>query len=126
MSLLISSLPASFYSYSAYFFGFDFTLGSTWFYALGLAAIGFIAGLAFLLTKGRYTTWRTIALAGGFCLVGPLLMDGAAQFTESTWGGGISSPNILAYLLPAALPGLILLPMLLVLSHALMSRRRRT
>jgi len=126
IGLLINSLPVSFYSYSSYFFGFDFTIGSAWFYVFGLATIGFIAGLAFLLTRGRYNTWRRITLAAGFCLIGPLMMDGAAQFAENNWGVGIPSQNILADLLPAALPGLILLPILLVLYHAIMSRRKRT
>jgi energy-coupling factor transport system substrate-specific component len=126
VSLLLSFFPDNFYSYSSYFFGFDFTTDSTWFSVFGVAAIGFIAGLALLLTKGRYNTWRAIALASGFCLLGPLMMDGAAQYTESTWGGGISSQSIFAYLVPAALPGLLLLPLLLLLYHTLMSRRKRT
>lgn len=125
ISLLLSSFPEGFSSYSSYIFGFDFTIGSAWFYVFGFAAIGFVAGLAFLLTKGRYNTWRAIALAVVFCLIGPLMMDGAAQFAESNWGGGISSQDVLAYFLPAVVPGLILLPILLVLYRAIVSRRTR-
>lgn len=100
--------------------------GVYWNWDLGNALIGFIAGLAILVTWGRYNTTRAIVYAEIFAAVGIVVGIGFAAFNDM-WISKLSFAGAtVGEILPAAgsdlINGLILLPILLVAYNAAMKR----
>lgn len=100
--------------------------GVFWNWDIGNGLIGFVAGLAMLLTWGRYNTGRAIVIAEIFSAVGVVVGIGFAAYNE-IWVSKLSfSTATIGYLVPAAgsdlINGLILLPILLVAYVAAMRR----
>src|SRR5258708_36941435 len=100
--------------------------GVYWNWDLGNALIGFIAGLAMLVTWGLYHTTRAIVYAEIFSAVGIVVGIGFAAFNDM-WISKLSFAGAtVGELLPAAgsdlINGLILLPILLVAYNAAMRR----
>jgi energy-coupling factor transport system substrate-specific component len=103
--------------------------GFYWNWDVGNALIGFISGLAMLLTLGRYTKVRNIVIAEIFAALG-ILVGMAFSSYSTIW---IEKLTPLAasttYYLPAAgtdlINGLILLPILLIAYNAAVRRTGR-
>jgi energy-coupling factor transport system substrate-specific component len=100
--------------------------GVYWNWDVGNALIGFIAGLAMLVTWGRYNTTRAIVYAEIFAAVGIVVGIGFAAFNDM-WISKLSFAGAtVGEILPAAgsdlINGLILLPILLVAYNAAMKR----
>lgn len=100
--------------------------GVYWNWDVGNALIGFIAGLAMLVTWGRYNNTRAIVYAEIFAAVGIVVGIGFAAFNDM-WISKLSFAGAtIGEILPAAgsdlINGLILLPILLVAYNAAMKR----
>lgn len=100
--------------------------GVYWNWDIGNGLIGFIAGLAMLLTWGRYSTRRAIVIAEIFSAVGVVVGIGFAAYND-IWVSKLSFLTATTgELVPAAgsdlINGLILLPILLVAYVAAMRR----
>jgi energy-coupling factor transport system substrate-specific component len=103
--------------------------GVYWNWDLGNALIGFIAGLAMLVTWGRYRNTRAIVIAEIFSAVGIVVGIGFAAYTDIFVSKISFSTATIGYLVPAAgsdlINGLILLPILLVAYNAATRRAGR-
>ena len=100
--------------------------GIYWNWDIGNALIGFIAGLAMLVTWGRYNNSRNILIAEVFAAIGIVVGIGFAAYND-IWISKLSFATAsIGELLPAAgsdlINGLILLPILLVAYNAAMRR----
>jgi len=84
-----------------------------WRSELGFAIAGLIAGLALLVTKGRYNNFQAIATATGISIIAALIGIYIAYFPH------ISTHDL------SVIPSLVLLPILLALSNAISSRKSR-
>ncbi|MEO8954723.1 MAG: serine/threonine protein kinase [Ktedonobacteraceae bacterium] len=84
-----------------------------WRSELGFAVAGLIAGLALLITKGRYNNFQALATATGISIIAALISIYIAYF-----------PHISVHDL-SVIPSLVLLPVLLALYNAISSRRNR-
>ena len=96
---------------------------------IGNALIGFIAGLAMLVTWGRYNNSRNILIAEVFAAIGIVVGIGFAAYND-IWISKLSFATAsIGELLPAAgsdlINGLILLPILLVAYNAAVRRYGR-
>jgi energy-coupling factor transport system substrate-specific component len=103
--------------------------GVYWNWDVGNGLIGFVAGLAMLITWGRYNNARNIIVAEIFAAVGVVVGIGFAAYND-IWISKMSfSTATIGELLPAAgsdlINGLILLPILLVAYNAAMRRYGR-
>jgi len=83
---------------------------------IGITIAGFLAGLAWLKTQGKYNTPSAITTAEGFSALG--MIGFAFSFYI------ISGDNPAAWL--ASIPGLVFLPILLVIYNAVVKRRGHT
>jgi energy-coupling factor transport system substrate-specific component len=103
--------------------------GVYWNWDLGNALIGFVAGLALLVTWGRYRNTRAIVIAEIFSAVGIVVGIGFAAYTEIFVSKISFTTATIGYLVPAAgsdlINGLILLPILLVAYNAATRRAGR-
>ena len=100
--------------------------GVYWNWDIGNGLIGFVAGLAMLITWGRYNTSRAIVIAEIFSAIGVVVGIGFAAYND-IWVSKLSFPTAtIGELFPAAgsdlINGLILLPILLVAYVAAMRR----
>jgi energy-coupling factor transport system substrate-specific component len=99
--------------------------GVYWNWDLGNGLVGFIAGLAVLITIGRYRNTRAIVIAEIFGIVGVLVGIGFAAYTD-IFVSKLSFAAATSEFVPAAgtdlLNAIILLPILLVAYNA--ARRR--
>ena len=100
--------------------------GIYWNWDIGNGLIGFIAGLAMLVTWGRYNNSRNILIAEVFAAIGIVVGIGFAAYND-IWISKLSFATAsIGELLPAAgsdlINGLILLPILLVAYNAAMRR----
>lgn len=84
-----------------------------WRSELGFAVAGLIAGLALLITKGRYNNFQSLATATGISISATLIGIYIAYF-----------PHISVHDL-SVIPSLVLLPVLLALYNAISSRGNR-
>jgi len=102
--------------------------GFFWNWDLGNGLIGFIAGLAMLMTWGRYNTTRAIVIAEIFSAVAVVVGIAFAAYND-IWVSKLTVPAATSEFVPATLSdlinGLILLPILLVAYNAAMGRRGR-
>jgi energy-coupling factor transport system substrate-specific component len=103
--------------------------GVYWNWDIGNGLIGFIAGLAVLITWGRYNSARNIIIAEVFAAVGIVVGIGFAAYND-IWISKMSfSTATIGELVPAAgsdlINGLILLPILLVAYNAATRRYGR-
>lgn len=102
--------------------------GVYWNWDIGNGLIGFVAGLAMLITWGRYNTRRAIVIAEIFSAAGVVVGIGFAAYND-IWVSKLSFAGATSEFLPAAgsdlLNGLILLPILLVAYVAAMRRYGR-
>lgn len=101
-----------------------------WNWDLGNGLIGFVAGLALYFTWGRYNTFRNIAIAELFSVIGIIVGLGFAAFSD-IWVSAMTPAAVTTTeFIPATIPdivlGLILLPILLVAYNAAMTRAGRT
>ncbi len=100
-----------------------------WNWDLGNGLIGFVAGLALYFTWGRYNTFRNIAIAELFSVIGIIVGLGFAAFSD-IWVSAMTPAAVTTTeFIPATIPdiilGLILLPILLVAYNAAMTRAGR-
>ena len=103
--------------------------GIYWNWDIGNGLIGFIAGLAMLVTWGRYNNSRNILIAEVFAAIGIVVGIGFAAYND-IWISKLSFATAsIGELLPAAgsdlINGLILLPILLVAYNAAVRRYGR-
>ena len=102
--------------------------GVYWNWDLGNGLIGFIAGLAMLITWGRYNTSRKIVIAEIVGAVGVVVGIGFAAYTD-IWVSKLNFAGATSEFVPAALSdlifGIILLPILLVAYNAAVGSRGR-
>jgi energy-coupling factor transport system substrate-specific component len=103
--------------------------GVYWNWDIGNGLIGFIAGLAVLMTWGRYNNTRNIIAAEVFAAIGIVVGIGFAAYND-IWISKMSfSTATIGELVPAAgsdlINGLILLPILLIAYNAAMRRYGR-
>ena len=100
-----------------------------WNWDLGNALIGLIAGLAPLITLGRYRKVRNIVIAEVFSLVAIVVGIAFASYTD-VWVSQITVAAATTEFLPAAIPdainGLILLPIVIVAYNAALRGRGRS
>lgn len=82
-----------------------------WRQELGYATAGFIAGLALYMTQGRYHHFQSIAGAFGIAIIAAFIGTYISFFPS------IISQNIVSFI-----PGLALLPILLALYNAIVSK----
>ncbi len=104
-------------------FSFGGYITSIWLLELIAASIGFIAGLAFLLTKGRYNDRRAIITAEGFSIIGIVVIVSAASLIGAHGYYSYVLSEILQILL-YTLPGLVLLPILLFTYDKIIHRKK--
>ena len=101
-----------------------------WNWDLGNGLIGFVAGLALYFTWGRYNTFRNIAIAELFSVIGIIVGLGFAAVSDIWVSQLTPATAITTEFIPATVPdivlGLILLPILLVAYNAAMTRAGRT
>jgi energy-coupling factor transport system substrate-specific component len=101
-----------------------------WNWDLGNGLIGFVAGLALYFTWGRYNTFRNIAIAEVFSVLGIIVGLGFAAISDIWVSQLTPTAAITTEFIPATIPdivlGLILLPILLVAYNAAMTRTGRT
>ncbi|GHO46657.1 ECF transporter S component [Ktedonospora formicarum] len=100
--------------------------GVYWNWDVGNGLLGFIAGLAIILTLGRYNNTRKIVIAEIFSAIGIVLGIAFASYNEM-WISKIDfNTATIGYMAPAAISdlvnGLILLPILLVAYNAAIRR----
>src|SRR5579884_3610586 len=91
--------------------------GVYWNWDLGNGLIGFIAGLAMMITWGRYNTSMKIIIAEIFAAVGVVVGIGFAAYSDiwvSKYTVAASTGNFVPATLSDLVNGLILLPILLV------------
>ncbi|HET9919847.1 MAG TPA: ECF transporter S component [Ktedonobacteraceae bacterium] len=102
--------------------------GVYWNWDLGNGLIGFIAGLAMMMTWGRYTSSRKIVIAEIFAAIGVLVGIGFAAYTD-IWVSKLNVAGATSEFVPAVVSdlifGLILLPILLVAYNAAIGSRGR-
>jgi energy-coupling factor transport system substrate-specific component len=102
--------------------------GVYWNWDIGNGLIGFIAGLAMLITWGRYFTTRNIVIAEIFAAVGIIVGIGFAAYND-IWISKLTFAGATSEFVPAGgtdlVNGLILLPILLIAYNAAMARRGR-
>jgi energy-coupling factor transport system substrate-specific component len=100
-----------------------------WNWDLGNGLIGFVAGLALYFTWGRYNTFRNIAIAELFSVIGIIVGLGFAAFSDIWVSQLTPATAVTTEFIPATIPdivlGLILLPILLVAYNAAMTRAGR-
>jgi protein kinase-like protein len=104
-------------------FSFGGYITSIWPFELIGASIGFIAGLAFLLTKGHYNDRRAITTAEGFSILGIVVIVSAASLIGAHGYYSYVLGEILQILL-YTLPGLVLLPILLFTYDKITHRKK--
>jgi energy-coupling factor transport system substrate-specific component len=97
-------------------------ISSAWPLALAAAAIGFTAGLAVLITKGRYNGPRAIALAEGFSALGIVVVVIVVALIADHGYSSYVIRDILQAVL-YTLPGLVLLPILLFVYDKIIHRQ---
>jgi len=100
-----------------------------WNWDLGNGLIGFVAGLALYFTWGHYNTFRNIAIAEVFSVIGIIVGLGFAAFSDIWVSQLTPATAVTTEFIPATIPdivlGLILLPILLVAYNAAMTRAGR-
>ncbi len=114
----VSSSSISFLTLSA--------LPLPWYFHLGVLSTGSIAGLAIIVTKGRYQSIQTIAIAELFSVIG--ILSGFFIVFNSFWPHLYPNESVLIDFTHIALPNmmlvLILLPILLTI-HGLFNKGKR-
>ncbi len=120
LGLSLGSLLAGYDSATGYY-------GASWTWFVGRMLIGFIAGLAVFLTRGRYNTARSIVIAVALSAIAIVI---GTVFT--TYGdilvSGISASDAWTIFTRLALPStiaLVVLPILLLAYNAIAGRRNR-
>jgi energy-coupling factor transport system substrate-specific component len=107
-----------------------FTGAVYWNWDLGNGLIGFVAGLALYFTWGHYNSFRNIAIAELFSVIGIIVGLGFAAFSDIWVSQLTPTTAVTTEFIPATIPdiilGLILLPILLVAYNAAMTRAGRT
>ena len=83
---------------------------------LGFAIAGFIAGLAVLITKGRYNNAQAIATAAGISIAGSFIGTYIALFPY------LGVLDLVSY---SVIPSLVLLPASLAIYNTIINRRKR-
>jgi len=107
------------YSVSSYY-------GTSWTWYAGNILIGFIAGLAFLKTRGRYDTGLAMLIAAAtatVALIAGLAFAAYADIWVSGTGSDTAWSNFIKLFVPSTID-LVLLPILLVIYNAFTSRIR--
>lgn len=99
----VASSPISFLTLSA--------LQPPWYFHLGFLAVGTIAGLVTLFTKGHYESFRHVALAGAFSIAGILV--GFFLVFNGFWPHLYPNESLLTDLTHIALPNIIVVLLLL-------------
>lgn len=102
--------------------------GVFWNWDVGNGLIGFIAGLAMLITWGRYSNRRAIVIAEIFAAVGVVVGIAFAAYNDM-WVSKLTFAGATSEFVPAAgtdlINGLILLPILIVAYNAAVRRSGR-
>jgi energy-coupling factor transport system substrate-specific component len=100
-----------------------------WNWDLGNGIIGFVAGMAMLITWGRYRSPRNIVIAEVFGVLGIIVGLGFAAYTDIWVSALTPAAATITEFVPATIPdiilSLILLPILLVAYNAAVSRTGR-
>lgn len=102
--------------------------GVYWNWDLGNGLIGFVAGLALLITWGRYSKLANIVTAEIFGIVAVLVGIGFAAYSDiwvSKYNVAAATGNFVPAALSDLVNGIILLPILLVAYNAAMRRMGR-
>jgi serine/threonine protein kinase len=92
--------------------------GSIWSLHVSFALLGFIAGLTYLKTKGRFNKFRTIASVEGLIALATIILSTIFTFIS---GSGFSS---ISYILLYMLPGLILFPIALFIYNKTVDNKK--
>jgi len=109
------------------FFIGNFISGSTlqWNHILGIALVGFVAGLAVVRTHGRYDNINAIAFVDFMSTLGIVIGFGFIEFSDiwlSNLPGEVAWINFISTSLPAVITALITLPILLIIYTALVRK----
>ena len=108
------------YSVSSYY-------GESWTWFAGNILIGFIAGLAFLKTRGRYDTGLAMLIAAATATVAIITGSAFAAYADIAVSGIASDTawsNFIMSIVPFTID-LVLLPIVLVIYNTIASRIRR-